>query len=397
MNNLIIIGAGPSGLTLAYILHTNNIPCTIFEADASPNSRSQVGTRDLHPKSGQAALKAAGLLEEFIIYSRADGAEDMIICDKDGKRYVEVIGERDQPEIDRLELRRMLIEGLPRGCIKWGSKVKSVEVGIVHLEDGKEKESGFDLIVGADGAWSKVRPLLTHIPLFYSGVSGLDIALGDADERHPEISKTVGRGSMFAFGEEERRVMLCQRLGDKSVRCYAFAHSPENCLKENKVDNDDDLELLRHQLLTEYKNWSPDLQRIITDFDTTKGDDITPRALYMLPVGIHWPTTPGLTLIGDAAHLMTPFAGQGVNMAMLDALELAQQIIEQPEHLAEAVQAYEEAMFPRAKVVMERTWQSLLSRFAPGGIAVFKEMVRERLEEMGNEGAMKKVKLLSEN
>jgi 2-polyprenyl-6-methoxyphenol hydroxylase-like FAD-dependent oxidoreductase len=384
-----VIGAGPAGLTFARILRRNGVSCTIFESDASPSARSQGGTLDLHPQSGQAAIKEAGLETEFKTHARAGPAEDFILCDKVGKRHVEITDtDRDQPEIDRVKLRQILIDCLPEGVIQWNQRVKSVDIGTIHFENGSE--SGFDLIVGADGAWSKARHLLTHIPPFYSGISGFEIKLADAKRRHPEVSKMVGGGNFFAFGEEERRVLLFQRNGDESIRCYAVAHQPESWIKQSGIDFND-ADQVRQYLLKEYEAWSPDLKRVITGCNLDQGDEVIPRALYMLPVGVQWPTRPGITLLGDAAHLMTPFAGQGVNMAMQDALELAKAIIKQPDDLTRAVREYETAMFPRAKVVMQKTWDSLLSRFAPGGIAEFRARILGMLSQHAE--MMKNVKL----
>lgn len=378
-NNIAIIGGGPAGLTLARILHINNISCTVFEGEESALVRLQGGSLDLHPRSGQAALKAAELFDQFEKYARVEG-EDLCIKDKNNKSHVQILETaRDRPEIDRTQLRQILLDSLPEGMVQWGYRVKSVEIGTLHFYN-KPSASGFDLIVGGDGAWSKVRPLLTTIPPFYSGISGIEIWHKDVETKHPEIAAMVGKGSHFVFGEEERRALLSQRQGDGSLRTYAFLHAPEAYLKSEHLDLNDP-ESIRRELLKEYKNFSPELRRLITDFDPASGDSLTSRALYMLPVGVHWPTLLGVTLIGDAAHLMTPFAGEGVNMAMQDAMELAHAIVKSPVDLTAAVKEYEQAMFPRATAVMQKTWVSLLSRFAPGGIAEFKARVRKGLEQ----------------
>jgi 2-polyprenyl-6-methoxyphenol hydroxylase-like FAD-dependent oxidoreductase len=374
--NIAIIGAGPAGLTLARILLQHGIKSTIFEGEASATARSQGGTLDLHPRSGQAALVEAGLISEFKKQSRLEG-EDMVLADKSGHRHFESKDtDSGRPEIDRLKLRQLLLDSLPEGMIKWNHRVKSVELGTLHFEHGSE--SGFDLIVGADGAWSKVRPLVTYNVPFYSGIAGLDIRLTDAATRHPKISEMVGRGSFFVFGEEERQVILVQRNGDGSIRAYAVGHRPENWVKGSKDLDFSKPEEVRASLLKDYQNWAPELQAFIKDFDLDKGDEIIPRSLYMLPVGLTWPTRPGVTLIGDAAHLMTPFGGEGVNMAMQDSLELANAIIKSPDDLALAVKEYEGVMFPRATKTTQKTWDSLQQRFAPGGVAKFLARLQAR-------------------
>lgn len=389
-----IIGAGPSGLLLARLLHLSSIPVTIYEGETSSNTRSQGGTLDLHPESGQLALRSTGLYDEFQKHARYEG-EDFILCDKHGKKQIEIKDtERGRPEIDRVVLRGMLLESLPEGMVRWGKRVGKVEIGRITFEDGNVEEE-FDLIVGADGARSKVRPLLTHISPFYSGVSGFDIRLADA-KLHPETDAMVGNGSMFAFGEEDRRVLLTQRNGDGTLRTYAVGPQPESWIKDTKISSGT-TEEIREALTKEFAEWSPELTRIIHDFDIEKGDSITPRSLYMLPVGLTWPSQPGVTLIGDAAHLMTPFAGEGVNMALADGLSLAREIIKSPTDLARAVQQYEKEMFPRSTRMTQKTWEGLMSRFAPGAIQAFKDKVRRQVDGLPEDHDMRKKVMVAED
>jgi hypothetical protein len=72
-----------------------------------------------------------------------------------------------------------------------------------------------------------------------------------------------------------------------------------------------------------WKGWSEDLKAIFTSADA----DLTPRQFYMRPVGITWTHRPGVTLIGDAAHLMTAFGGAGANLALEDGYELGEAIL----------------------------------------------------------------------
>ena len=160
-----IIGAGPSGLTLARLLHVFPQPfsITIYEADASPTARHFVGgTLDLHHDTGLAALRAAGLWDEFAKHARYDG-EELVIADRNATELIHmrpgVSAPAEEstfarPEIDRERLKEVLLASVPAAWVRWGWKVTRVEEGgTVEFSDGRGSEGPFDLVVGADGAW----------------------------------------------------------------------------------------------------------------------------------------------------------------------------------------------------------------------------------------------------
>ena len=165
-----IIGAGPGGLTIASILQHGGMECTVFELDKDRFVRDQGGIVDLHPGSGQLALHEAGLIEAFHKHS-LPAAEAMKLIksagtvrwDENDKSSVKSGQSRDRPEIDRAVLRDILLDSVEPASIQWNRKLVRVEPDgsrfDLHFTNGVEK--GFDLVVGADGAWSKVRPLLS--------------------------------------------------------------------------------------------------------------------------------------------------------------------------------------------------------------------------------------------
>lgn len=377
-----IVGAGPAGLTLARILLQNNVTrLVILELEETRHARTQGGSLDLHPLTGQAALKEARLFNEFEKHARYEG-EDFTIADNTNKIHISI---KDQdtgrPEIDREKLREILLDSIPTNMIRWGAKVKTVQVGIITLSSG-EKLDGFDLIVGADGAWSKVRPLLTHVKPFYSGISGYELRFANIVEKHPRVSEMLGRGSYFALGDGH--CMLIQRQGNSDVKMLAAAHKPENWISEKWSMDVEAGEQMKSIHLEEYSDFAPELKDLIKIAD----EDYHYWPLYMLPVGLQWRHKSGATLIGDAAHLMTPFAGEGVNNAMADALSLAKLILkhlqENPDDKAgldTAVQAYENEMFPRAERSSSKTLKNLQDRFFKAEpAAIFTKMVSGMVE-----------------
>lgn len=352
-----IIGAGPAGMTLAHLLLKASIPVTIFEGEASPLTRGQGGTLDLHDDTGLKALQEIGLWDEFLKYARYDG-EALIVADKNLKKYLYMEGttketSRGRPEIDREKLRKILYEALPDGIIRWDCRLRRVEDDrSLHFDHGVE--SGFDLVVGADGAWSKVRPLLSRVKPYYSGLGGIHSVVNNAEKEHPDLYKLVNRGSMFCFSDGKS--LTAQQMGDGSITIGEWTQRPEDW-QETCGYNLNDPSQVKRALLEEFCDWNPQLVDFINAADDTH---LVPRSLYMLPVGHRWDHREGFTLIGDSAHLMTPFAGEGVNLAMTDAMKLAEALIssrgsEKEGAVDSAVKAFEEEMFLRASIIAEVT------------------------------------------
>jgi 2-polyprenyl-6-methoxyphenol hydroxylase-like FAD-dependent oxidoreductase len=337
-----IIGAGPGGLTLARVLHVHGIPATVYEAEPSAEARTQGGQLDIHQHNGQLALEAAGLTDEFhaIIH---EGAEASRILDQHGKVLLDKPddGTSRRPEVLRGDLRRILRDALPAETIQWGKKLTGVTaLGAGRHEltftDGSTVTTG--LLVGADGAWSKVRPLLSAATPAYVGMVFIETYLHDADERHPAAAKAVGDGAMYAL--TPGKGILAHREAGGILHTYVELTRPAEWVG---IIDFTDAAGAAARVAAEFDGWAPELTALITDGETPP----VPRLIYTLPDGHRWDRVPGVTLLGDAAHLMPP-AGEGANLAMLDGAELGHAIAAHPGDIEAALTAYEAAMFPRS-------------------------------------------------
>jgi len=349
-----VIGAGLGGLTLAAVLHAHDVEVAVYDADASPTARHQGGMLDLHEDSGQAALREAGVFERFeqLIL---EGGDAMRILDKHATVRMADDGNGERPEIDRGALRDLLLSALPEGTVRWGARVTDVQPAAgghqVSFADGSSITA--DLLIGADGAWSKVRPLLTGATPVYSGISFVEIRVPDADNRHPELAAVVGPGMMFALGDEKG--FLAHRESEGELCVYVALKVP--------ADWSTTTEITRDTLVASFADWDKQLRALITDSE----GDLIARPLYALPVGIGWDGVPGVTVLGDAAHLMSPFAGEGANLAMQDGAELARALINHPGDAEAALSEYESAMFARAEWAARESALNLVESFKPGG------------------------------
>ncbi|KAE8393476.1 hypothetical protein BDV23DRAFT_170172 [Aspergillus alliaceus] len=392
--SIAIIGAGPSGVVLARLLELGGITdYVIYERNesATPGPWQQGGTLDLHGPSGQLALKRAGLFDEFSRNFARWDASRMSIVDSAGAAVVSLGEGRDAPEIDRIQLRQLLLDSVPADKIRWGRAVRTIarreerdngtkDNGcVIHFTDGTSA-SGFRLIVGADGAWSKVRPLVTSAKPVYSGKMFIEGKLSHNNPSYEVAIQMVGRGGMIAVGN--RAEMSVQQLADGTYRVYFGLLVPEGFYDHrdgNDAASDPTIktEDIRRLLLSSndfYATWASQLKALV---DTAEGPFRAWPLYRMDPETVGWTRSvaPGVTLLGDAAHVSTPFAGEGVNCSMYDAVVLADCIIKhcgvnrhfqnsENSVLETALSEYEADMFLRGQDMIRRSTKNEVMLFA---------------------------------
>ena len=337
-----IIGAGLGGLTLARVLHLHGIAATVYEAEPSADSRPQGGMLDIHDYNGQLAIQAADLDAEFRSLI-LEGRQAMRVLERDGTVLLDQLddGSGGRPEVQRGELRQMLLDSLPPGTVQWGRKLRTVRAladGCHALDFADGSSSISSLLVGADGAWSRVRPLLSNAIPTYTGSAYIETWLYDAEVRHPACAAIVGGGSMGA--PDKGKTIMAHRERGATLHAYIILERPEAWFKAFDFS---DAHASKQRLVQEFDGWAPALVALIADSDTAP----LYRPLFALPDDHRWARVPGVTLLGDAAHLAMP-NGEGANLAMQDGAALGQLIAAHPGDIEAALAAFESAMFIRS-------------------------------------------------
>ena len=357
-----IIGGGPGGLTLARLLQLKGVDVKVYERDIDKNARVQGSPLDLHDDSGLAALRKANLLDEFKgNYMLGANKEtitnenaEIFFSDHETKQTEDFGHEHFRPEIDRGALRKILLESLQPENIVWNRHFLSMEKQgkgwLLHFKSGENVYA--DIVIGADGANSKIRPYITDIKSFYTGITMLEGNVYEGEKSLLQISAILRGGKIMAFGNE-KNILMGQKANDE-IGFYASFKAEENWATKSDLDFTN-----KKQLLDWFKTTYLEWDSIWYELFENATMPFIPRPINCMPLDQTWAALPNLTMIGDAAHVMPPFAGEGVNMAMLDALELSECLTTNKHNsVQEAISFYETNMRKRASIIASESLEN---------------------------------------
>ncbi len=335
-----IIGAGPVGLTMARLLQQKGVDVTVYERDKDAHTRIWGGPLDLHKGSGQDAMEKAGLLERYYALSIPMGR---IITDEQGKVFFSVKpnteNQFDNPEINRNDLRQLLLDSLIRDTVVWNSRFTGLEEQngkwVLHFENNIYATA--DIVIGANGGMSQARRYVTDAAIEYTGSCIIQGHVFEPETACPElynlcngnILMTSHNGNLFVANPKNGRILS-----------YAVTFKKFAEWADLDFSNTDSISTFLSDRCYDWHEWYKKLFR--------STDLFVGLATRRIPMDKLWKINRPLpiTLIGDAAHIMPPFAGQGVNTGLKDALLLSENLTNGKfDTVQAAISDYEQQMF----------------------------------------------------
>ncbi len=373
-----IVGGGPGGLTLARLLQMQGADVNVYERDANRHARITGSALDLHTDSGLAALEAAGLMDAFWANHRPELDRLRLMSSRAEILYDHKRSQELRPEIERTPLRNILLDSLQPDTVQWNKKLESAseDGDQIHLKFSGDETVGADLVIGADGANSRLRSLVTPEQPAYAGVTLIEGVVPNAVTAVTEVCALLGGSAIMGLGAEQTFGMATKT--DGSILFYAGMKAPEDRAKQALEAASSEADRLAW-FHTYFPAWSSTWATLFS-----RAESFAWRPLFTYPLHQRWEAKANVTLLGDAAHVIPPYAGEGVNMAMLDALVLSRELSLQPDTTA-AIAAYQSEMFTRMEAIASETVTNTEMFYAPDAatqiVDLFKSFARRAADE----------------